>query len=99
MPGNHAIVAIDQHRISPAKLFDGRRDLSDSGLRMSAGIASVRDEVFKRALLDTGPDRCLREPAQTCDHHLSWSTVSTTSRGFQFQVMGDDIGTSIKREG
>ena len=47
MPGNHAIVAIDQYRISPAELFDGRGDLGDLRIRMSAGISSVRNEVFK----------------------------------------------------
>jgi hypothetical protein len=52
MPGNHPVIAIDKNRVCPSKFFDGRGDLSDLGFRMSAGIASVRDEVFKGAVLD-----------------------------------------------
>jgi hypothetical protein len=52
MPGNHPIIAIDEHRVSPAKFLDGGSDLSNLGLRMSAGIASVRDELFKGSILD-----------------------------------------------
>ena len=53
MPGNHAVIAIDQYWVRAAELFDGSGDLSDLGVRMSAGIASVRNEVFKGAVLDT----------------------------------------------
>ena len=53
MPGNDAVIAIDQYWVCPAELFDGSGDLSDLGVRMSAGIASVRNEVFKGAVLDT----------------------------------------------
>jgi hypothetical protein len=53
MPGNHTVIAIDQYWVRPAELFDGSGDLSDLGVRMSAGIASVRNEVFKGSVLDT----------------------------------------------
>jgi hypothetical protein len=51
--GNHPVIAIDKNWVCPSKFFDGRSDLSDLGFRMSAGIAGVRNEVFKRAVLDT----------------------------------------------
>ena len=60
MPGNHPIIAIDKDRVCPAKFFDGSSDLSDLGFRMSAGIASVRDKVFKGTVLDT------QDPVAVC---------------------------------
>jgi hypothetical protein len=47
MPGNHAVIAIDQYWVRPAEFSDGSGDLSDLRVRMSAGIAGVRNEVFK----------------------------------------------------
>jgi hypothetical protein len=52
VPGNDAVVAIDQDRIRPAVLDDAGRDLGDLALGVRARIASVGNQRIDLAVLD-----------------------------------------------
>ena len=52
MPGNDAILAINQYRVVEAKLPDGPGDPRDLRLRVRAGIPCVGDQGCNRAELD-----------------------------------------------
>jgi hypothetical protein len=40
--GDDVELLVDEDRVGPAELADGRRDLSDLFVRMGAGIAAVK---------------------------------------------------------
>ena len=52
VPGDDAVVAIDEDRIRPAVLDDAGRDLGDLGIMVRARIAGVGNQRLDLAVLD-----------------------------------------------
>ena len=55
VPGDDAVLAVDQHRVGEAELADRAGDQRHLRLAVGAGIAGVGDERIDRAVLEAQP--------------------------------------------